>query len=200
MERLGKIRSGAAVTAHPLVKPRLGKGQTPAEACDDVRGQIRTLAADLHAARSAPRTTAEAKASAESHVAQMAARGSPNVLSLLEGAGEIAYPMAVVMELDGSRHGRAVDAAALLAWFDPAGMLAKFCAEIDELGDDENALSAECRQAREAELLNAILSKEREEEALIEIAKQGGVTIIRRPRADPRAVLHLGDEMPAPEA
>jgi hypothetical protein len=47
------------------------------------------------------------------------------------------------------------------------------------------------RAEREAALLAAILNAERTEERLIEAAAAEGRTILRRPEADPRAVLGL---------
>ena len=58
---------------------------------------------------------------------------------------------------------------------------------------DSNALDDDARAARERTLLAEVLETERIEEALIEAAEPDGRRIIRRPDANPIAVLGLAE-------
>jgi hypothetical protein len=89
-------------------------------------------------------------------------------------------------------------APALLAWLFQNQLIEKLEQEIDELADDDNALTDEQRTQREAALAAELLAAERREEALIVMAEAGGTQIMRRPYPDPRAVLELSSELPAP--
>ena len=77
----------------------------------------------------------------------------------------------------------------------PIGLIAALEAEIDRLADDEHALAPEERQAQERQLRAELLAAERLEEAAVMQAKDDGVEILRRPAADPRAVLGLADHV-----
>ena len=83
----------------------------------------------------------------------------------------------------------------ILAWLAEDEMIAAREAEIDAQADDAAAVASDERATRTTDLLAAILEVEREEEALIE---EAGGDILRRPDADPRAVLGLSGDLPAP--
>ena len=72
------------------------------------------------------------------------------------------------------------DAVALLCWLDRERIISALEAEIDELADDEHALSPADRAKKESALLDQILESERVEEALIEAAEAEGASVQRR--------------------
>ena len=70
--------------------------------------------------------------------------------------------------------------------------------QIDAVSDDSNALTAEQRAEQLREIDLDKLAAERDEEHWVSNAIDGGMTVLRRPDADPRTVLGLDDSMPAP--
>ncbi|WP_038973303.1 hypothetical protein [Bradyrhizobium genomosp. III] len=75
-------------------------------------------------------------------------------------------------------------------------------AELDRLPQPALTLSADDRVAKLLELEAELLARERQEEALIELAEEQGAAIARRLDADPRAVLGIEiarAERPKPE-
>src|SRR5258708_8415212 len=91
------------------------------------------------------------------------------------------------------------DTLAVLAWLHRDALIARLEGEIDRCSQDDKALSAEQRAKKSAEILSDILAAEREEETLIERMEAGGALFLRRTDADPRAVLGLSSDMPAPD-
>jgi len=71
-------------------------------------------------------------------------------------------------------------------------------AAIDAVSDDEHALTLAQRTAQLAEIDRDRLAVQREEEFWLVEAVKGGAKLLRRPEADPRAVLMLGSDMPPP--
>ena len=67
-----------------------------------------------------------------------------------------------------------------------------------QIADDQNALTAEQRAEQIGEIDRDRLAIQREEEHWVGKAIEDGMTMLRRPDADPRAVLGLADDMPAP--
>jgi hypothetical protein len=206
---IDRVPADISIKMHELGKPP-SKPANVATAIGKVRDRLSDAFARLDAARSALIPIAEAKELARREVEALAAAATPNVNTLLEGQGRIVWPRAhhsvqVVSGLEGrtatagSGFASLPDPLALAAWLDPEAMLARLARQIEEAGDDETALDAEARAKRIAELTDEILKIERDEEALLEIASNEGVEIMRRPDADPRAVLGLSDDMPAPE-
>jgi hypothetical protein len=86
----------------------------------------------------------------------------------------------------------------LLFWLHREALIQKIEAQIDEISDDQNALTAEQRNAQISEIDRDRLAIQREEEFWVSSAIDDGTNILRRPEADPRAVLGLADDMPAP--
>ena len=70
--------------------------------------------------------------------------------------------------------------------------------QIDAIADDANALTEQARTEQIGEIDRDRLAVQREEEHWVGKAIDGGMTMLRRPDADPRAVLGLADDMPAP--
>jgi hypothetical protein len=86
----------------------------------------------------------------------------------------------------------------VLAWLERDRLIAALDHDIDAIADDGAALSDDDRAARLADLAGRALDLERREEELICLAANDGIVIHRRPAADPRAVLGLAGDLPAP--
>lgn len=182
---------------------KLGANETLSEAIAGVRRKITEINADLHSVRSACLTSAEAKAIARAEVEQLATRGKPDVTAVIESGGSIAWPSANhrAKVFSADPHVVALtapDSLALVAWLHRDALIAAVESAVEADSDDTLALSEVDRHAKREKLVSELLSREREEEALIELATARGEEIARRPDSDYRAVLSLADEMPAP--
>jgi hypothetical protein len=166
----------------------LKKGESLPAAIESRRRRIRELDADLKAAESAPWPSRITKQKAREQLAELGKRGRPDVFALVERGQPIVWPM--LPTIPGREGERAdVDAAALIAWALGPVLTAAIDREIDELSDDQKALTAEQRRERKDQILADKLVTEREEESLIERAEAEGLPVTRRTDADPRAVL-----------
>jgi hypothetical protein len=198
--RLGKV---ATIKLHDGPVPTRKRSESIADAIERCRRRIRELVADRHAIASAPWHAAQAKARAKIEVEKLAARGEPNVLSLIESAtGTIGWrEQAYVDARVGDRMLYAAgDAAALplLCWLHRDALIAKINRQIDVIADDKAALTREQRNEKIKEIDGDLLAVERDEEFWVGTAIADGMNILRRSDADPRAVLGLGEESPAP--
>jgi hypothetical protein len=114
-------------------------------------------------------------------------------LSASVATAQAAHP---VIGIGSAEH---VDALALVAWLHRDALIARLEEEIDAQADDAKALSDEARSTKTAEIRSAILTAEREEEAIIRLIEQEGAEFERRADADPRAILSVGGEAPLPK-
>jgi hypothetical protein len=147
-----------------------------------------------HEVASAPLHSDEVREKAKRFVTSLASRFTPPIFWLFEpGINSFEWP---TLPRAGSSPGDPgdFDVAGFQAWLNPDAMLAAISREIYLLADNANALSVEERRAKEAEIRSEMLSIERFEEDLC-IAEDAP----RRPEADPRAVLGLSDNAPAPK-
>lgn len=195
VSRLGSV----ALEPYTGPAPKLARAETASDAVERCRRRVRELRADLARVEAAPVPSSMAKEKARAEAARLVEQGRPNVGALIEGAGEIAWPTSAAT-VSAWRDGRpdpntptvrTINPLALAAWLDPAALLARLEAEIDELADDANAMTDEAKAAKRAEILADLLAVEHEEEAFIMQAAAAGIGILRRPDADPRAVLEL---------
>jgi hypothetical protein len=149
---------------------------------------------ELARVRNAPRTTNEAKAFMRQQVAALAQQGKPTVEDLFHG-GDVQWP---TEQFSAACHGTnpsvlvatVRNASALVAWAARDAIIVALDAEIDRLGNDGDALSAEDQAARIAECELALLNLQREAEALIERLEGDGV-MVHRVCADPRVLLGI---------
>ncbi len=177
----------------------------PAAIVARCRTRFEELTAQIRATRSAPIPSAKAKEIARYQIEAFAERGRPEVDRLIAHGEPVAWPTTNPGPLlvDGGNGGvvfpaPGADATALLAWLHRDELIAKIETEIDANADDGRALSDDKRAERLHELAAAMLEVERAEEAAIELANASGSAILRRREADPRAVLGLADDCPAP--
>jgi hypothetical protein len=192
-EWLRDVPAGAAIEVCPQPQP-------PKTAnVDGVRQRIAKLRNDRDAVRDAPIPSGVAIEMMRQQVENLAEKGAPSVLPLLERGGSIVFPkMSVRSQLYGSADqfqlvgfssAEVPDTLALFCFLHRDLLIAKLQAEIIELADDASALDDDQRRRREAELSAEILQCERLEEALIEQAEAEGKIIPGREDADPRALL-----------
>jgi hypothetical protein len=190
------------------VEPKLKRNDSLTEAIEQRRRRLRELRADLRRIAAAPYPSVTAKEVLRAHVTALAERGAPDLLPLIEeGRPEIGGPVNHRFEevhgtaqgslpVRGSVRFPVPDLLSLLAWLDPDRLIARLEAAIDELADDDNALTDDQRTEARTQVTNDMLAVEREEEALVCRAEAENLTVQRRPDCDPRAVLGLSSSMP----
>ena len=162
---------------------------------------------DLRAVETAPIHSSIVKAKVRAEIEAIAERGEPDLYRLLEGGDAIRWPqnftrlditavamMAGAPFVKGTAGGDLPDALAIDIWRNKSAWISRLEKLVDQIADDANALSDEERAIRSADILDQILSVERQEEALTEMA---GGDVLRRADLDPRAF--LGVEGPAPK-
>lgn len=129
----------------------------------------------------------------------LANHGRPSTLAVAERAGKISWPVYPLgVALTTGHIPQLLDALALLAWLFPDHLAKAMEKAVDEETDDDGALTDEQRAARLAKIAEQILAAERDEEGLIEAAESEGISIPRRSDCDPRALLSLSGDLPAP--
>lgn len=184
----------------PEIASVLKKNETPAAALDRLRLRLRELGADEHRVRSAPFPSSYAKTRMRAMVEQR--MQEPDLTGLIEHDAEIRWPMTRLdmplvavgqnqSPVIGSSAGEVIDILAVLAWLDPARLVAKLSAEIDAVADDEAAMTHEQRQVKLAEIEADRIALEREECAVIRHMQAQGMAIEYRADADPKAVLSV---------
>lgn len=205
-QHIGKVRPFEA-----KAKPKVMAGESVADAIGRVRAERSALLTQLEALRAAPVTKDEAVARMRRQVAALAERGAPDLSQLYRADGRAYWPERTVRAeliaftqlpdgtqptVHGGAHFAEVDIVALFGWACRETLEAKLLAEIERQYATDGAdagLTGEERNAREIELLDAILALERDEEALI---MEGGDPLNRRPDVDPRALLGLTGPAP----
>lgn len=159
-----------------LIKPK--DGETLSKAVLRIRAEIAQAQSELKAARTAPPTRAELKAKAAQQVLRLVQEGKPRITS----TGEL--------DFSANTHGiGARKVASIVAWVDPDRVLAALARDIDQMPEQQNAMSGDKKKTIMARLTADIDRLERDEEALIEQAQAEGVDIARRAMAAPAAVL-----------
>jgi hypothetical protein len=179
------IRSRRLFSLARPTEPTLRKGDTLPSAIEGRRRRIAELKADLGQVERAPWPSALTKARARNELEELAKRGRVDVFGLVERGHAIVWP--TLPKFDDKAP--LLDTKALMAWALGPTLVSAVEREIDELSDDDKALTAEQRKQRTEEVRAEILAVEREEEELIELAEAQLLPVIRRTDADPRAVL-----------
>jgi hypothetical protein len=186
-----------------VMAPKLAKGETALEAIERIRVQLAELRADKAETLAAPIPSSTAKAIMRRQVAELAAKGRPNVDGLIEGAEEITWPMQQrqgalgghVQLPDGSRavvvrsdDARPRDGFALTCWLLEDALVKRLEREIDEASDDGAALTDEARAKKINQIDQRALECEYAEVLLIAAANDAADF---RPDTDPRALLQV---------
>jgi hypothetical protein len=196
-----------SIPAGVRIEPYDGLVTPPAavsfEALAALRERIAAKVADVRAVRSAPPPSADVKRAMREQVATIAARGAPDYLAAVEMLRPIKLPelsvqsqVAVAIANGvGVGYHQTADAYGFLFWLFGDVIAKRMETDIEYLcGDDEGALTEVEKAEKEQELRQELFNLELSEEALIE--QLGSVS--RRENADPRAVLGLSSELPAP--
>ena len=188
------------------VDPDLRPGETPEQAVARIRARLVEIERERAAVQRAPVDAETAKARAKELVESLAAR--PNIEGLLRpnadddflpqlGARSLPVLLDAYSRLNptpaDARVGHvsladATNVLGLIAWAAPGLILDAMFAEIDRRASG-NGLSDEERAKRLAALDKEQLQAERAEEAVITLAAEHNVEIMRRPDASPLAVL-----------
>ncbi|MET3965431.1 hypothetical protein [Bradyrhizobium sp. S3.9.1] len=199
LENYLRQHAAAGIALHDGVAPKLQKGEGALDGLDRAGRRTRTLLADRRDVLSAPFPVAIVKKHAREQLAARIEAAKPDVSDLVEQLEPIKFPMSpasieqIYASAAGPLNAAAVDVVGLMAWLHPKEFLAALDREIDAVGDDEAALSAEQRIAKLAQIDGDLLASAREESHFAEMAG-----VLPRPDLDPRAVLQLSDRMAPP--
>ena len=164
------------VAPPPLRANRMNVGAV----LEKTRARIAELSAELAVLQRAPLARADIEAAIKAHVAELAAQARPTIDTA--GGLRITWPARAT-------------AVQTLAWLDPAALAAAIAHEIPpSVGKGKGkgkGVSESERASATKRLKSELLAIEREEEALVTLALANGVDAVRRPMADPRAVLQI---------
>ncbi|TLG75158.1 hypothetical protein [Methylocystis sp. B8] len=182
----------------PAVAVKLPKGASIVAAIVQAREKIQEHRDAIQAAIDAPCTSADVKKRMRAQIEELAESGRPSVQGAVDFGERIKFPTTPAEVFVESKRGHAdvSDAIGLVAWLFKDQLIAALDGALADVADDASALTADERRRRVADAKKQLLEAERIEEALIEQARQSGLTIGRRHDADPRAILQLSDSAP----
>jgi hypothetical protein len=186
---IGELKGDVTLEAVPNVTIELKPGETLATLLGNARDAIAEKRKQLALIKAAPLPKGDKMAAIEQHVLRLASQAKPQIFVRDQGV-KINWRGDMVV---------AEDVAALLCWMEPALMCEALCREIDAQSGD-GALSAADRVKSIFSISAELLDLERHEESLICFAADDGQEILRRPDADPRAVLGVVVVKAAPAA
>jgi len=187
------------VTLHTGPQPQLRKNETALEAIEARRRRLRELEADFGRTKVAPRPSTDIKAQERERILGLAKMGEPNALMAIEQGLPIQWATKSVPIEGGSGGFMSVDdVVATLCMAIPDVMIARAERAIDAVSDDEAALSDTDREKALIKIKRDQLATEREEVAFLTVANSQGGKVPFRADTDARALLGLGDDMPAP--
>jgi hypothetical protein len=181
LEKVGKAQL-EDVKTRPA---KLEKGETLKQAATRIRARIAALKVEHQKITNAALPVADQKKAAAIEVARLAEKGKPK-LSIGHDHFSVALDAMVA-----SSHAPVVDLAAILAWVDPAALLARLSAQIDEQPKPSLALSAKVRAERLEAISIELLVLEHEDEQLVEASEIEGPVLARRNDCDIRALLAI---------
>lgn len=184
---------------HPAIKPELRKGETAIDAVERLRRRVRELKADVDRTRAAPWPSKMAKGRMRERIDELAEAAKPRVDWLIEHGEPLEFQnMSVQVSVAATDRpmlgfAEVPDVLGLLIWLQREAMIAALDRAIDEVADDEAALTLEQRQKAERQTLADLLATEREEIATIDVGRTRtqGMSLDYRSDSDPRAVLGI---------
>jgi len=188
---------------------------TIADAVEQRRRRLRELKADARRVAVAPRPSAYCRKAIGDWLDELAERGAPRLLPLIE-QGRIDLVTLPEISRSETFHGaakadgkfsptatavivRTPDVMALMAWLDRDRLQKRLLDEIDNLSDDDDALTDDQRAEAFRQIAIDRLAVEREEEALIEQAASQGQAIARRTDAEGVVFTTAGHPVPGSE-
>jgi hypothetical protein len=180
---LMELRPSTVLEPAPAADVKLRNGETLATAIEATRNGIKSLQGQLQVTRRSPLPLEDRKRAAEQFVARLAQQARPIVSFDVHDRISLRFKDSVISGTD--------DLLAFCCWLDPQAVLSALMNEVSALPTPINPLPAAERMQRVAELEKKQLELERAEEAMIQRAAGDGIELLRRPDADPRAVLGL---------
>lgn len=187
------VRAQPSFSLHRGGVPQLQAGETARDGLERAARTKQKLLAELQDIEARPIPSAVAKRIAREQLAARIEAVRPDAGPLLNGLGEVKFPVMRLQQFGGATDVYGTDPVALLGWLLPNEMASAIDHEIDAIADDDNALTAEQRREKLAQTDASILASEREQAAYAELAGQ-----LPPADTDPRAVLGLDGSMPAP--
>lgn len=168
------------------------------DAVERYRHRLRELQADLRRVRSAPFTSAAAKARVREQINQLADAAAPDASRCIPFLEEVKFATVTARSTAQSFDPKGApsivfsetpDLLGLLCWLHRDQMIERIEGLIDVAADDAHALSELERQEMEAQISSDMLAVERSEVALIRYAEARGEVIDYRRDCSPAAVL-----------
>lgn len=159
-------------------KARPRKGESPLDAINRIREEVRAAQSEVRKLYQAGPRVADLKRAAKRYVDELAAR--PTITATHEKFD---------LTFDNGSSAAGPNIRAILAWVYPEALLKRLEDEIDAMPVPELALSLKEKNERLAVAKEKLLALEYSEEILIESAYDDGEQIVRRFDADPQAIL-----------
>lgn len=174
-----------SVEAAKPIKAKLAKGTTLNEGVAALRERIKALNSERMLVQQAPLPTADVKKMASDYIAGLQKRGAPRITVNGEE-----FSIAFEATVPGA-HVAKPDVAAIFAWFSGRQLVERLHDAIDAMPRPPKAMTAKAKSERLLQIGAGLAVLENEEEALIEMSEVEGPAIMRRPDADPAAVLGI---------
>jgi hypothetical protein len=171
---------GVTLEPSPPVSVSLKKGQTLSSALEAVRSEVQALRQHLAAVKVSPLPITDQEKLAESYVIQLLNTARPTV-AVVRDQLRITWRDSVIASID--------DLIPVLAFVAPDALYAALVRSIKQQPVRADAMPAEERMQRVAELETQLERLEQREESLILRAHGDGLDVLRRPDASPAAVL-----------
>jgi hypothetical protein len=191
-----RLPAGTVLEPAPASDITLKPGDSLSAALATVRDEIAGVQRELAAVRAAPLRKSSQQEAVRTYLARLAQQARPKIGFDARGNARVAWTEDLVTSKD--------DLLGLLALISgPEQLSAAFARELELEPERADAVTPLERDQRLAALAASLLSFERREEELIARAAAEGVEVLRRPDADPRAVLTVAvvaKEVPASAA
>lgn len=166
-----------------LIKAKLGQGETHAKVVQRMRSEIMALLGERSRVERSSPTIREMKDAAKRFVQQLAQDGTPRLI-MEHSKFELQFGRGVIGEADPTP-------LQVLAWIDPARLIARLEAQIDAQPKPANQMTGADRKKRLNEIKEEVFDLERLEVAHLEAALAEGTVIEQRPNVNVQALLGL---------
>jgi hypothetical protein len=171
-----------------LPKLKHKTGEPHRAALNRIRAEIAELGHRRREVEACGLPLEEMKAQVRDWVSESARKATPRIRADHSGFG---------VDLAATTFGTTINVQDILAWFDPERVMSKLNEAIAAMPKPKLAMTPAEKEQAFSTLTASLLDHELIEEALIEAAAQGGMTIARRTDVSPQAVLGLSIEIQA---
>jgi len=196
-EMVRRVDKVNAITAYAGAIPAMRKGEAAVDAVETRRRRLRELDAEANQIAAAPYPSSHAKQRASERIAAMAKAGAPDAFMAVEQDQNVIWPTMNIV-LPSGEQTQIPDVMAILAHIHGPALLAAEEKAIDQQADDAAALTDAQRASSKSRITRDRLGTEREEVTFLRLANSTGNHLEYRADTDPRALLGLSDDMPAP--